>query len=618
MEPIALDTETYLFENGSQAPKIVCLQWDSGIGRNIVIGAAIVPFVRSILEHAIKEKVSIIGANIAYDMAVFGSLDASLIPLIFKTYDAGAIQCVIIRQRLLDICTGSNRGNYGLDDLVQRHAVPMSIDKQNPWRLKYSELDGIPVVEWPPEAVQYAIDDPTATRLVGEAQSVKAQRLFYDSFEAEAARQTSYDFALHLMSCWGMRTQEDRIKKLLKNTKAEIEKLEPTLIAAGVMTAKRTKIMKAIHGRIEKFFNSEDLEIPLTDGKNPKTKADKETIKKCNDPVLKKIVRHSYLVKMKSTYILKLVEGLQGNIHARFHTLGAKTGRTSSSKPNLQNQSRDGGIRECFVPRDGFDFISADYDCQELRTLAQACLDLCGYSTLAKSFQEDPDYDPHTGFASDIMGWEYKDAMKRRNKGDEEVKKKRQEAKAANFGFPGGLGIQTFKVYAQNTWGAQFNDAEAQEIKNQWFVQRPEMQEYFKNAKWVAEAGTLTQLRSGRVRGDVSFCTGANSYFQGLASEASKTAVYLVSKACYAEPDSPLYGCRPVALVHDEIIIEAPSSYSHEAAQELQRLMVIAMEMWCPDIPARATPIISSCWSKNAEPVYDKNTNRLIPWDLEQ
>src|SRR5579864_378616 len=43
------------------------------------------------------------------------------------------------------------------------------------WRLRYSELDGIPVSQWPPEARQYAIDDASWARKAYEWQEGRRQ-----------------------------------------------------------------------------------------------------------------------------------------------------------------------------------------------------------------------------------------------------------------------------------------------------------------------------------------------------------------------------------------------------------------------------------------------------------
>lgn len=614
--PLAFDTETHLFSNGNRAPKVVCLQYDDGENRNILTGPTLVEFARAMLQEATEGR-TIVGQNTAFDMAVLAAADASLLPDIFAAYDAGSVQCTRTRERLLDLAKGKTgphtrqRSYYSMDSLVKRRNLPIEVDKTNPWRLRYNELDGVPVEEWPPEAVQYAIDDPTATNLIFESQRLDALAIEYEGFETEAARQAAYDFALNLMSCWGVRTSQERVKELLRRTQSRIDVLEPYLIENKVMSPKRTKNMSTIKARVRLAFEKEGRKVPETD--KGATKTDKETLEQCHDEVLEAVVEHAYLTKLKSTYVLKLIEGINGNIHASFHVLGADTGRTSSSGPNLQNQSKKGGVRECFVPREGFVYVGADYDAQELRTLAQAALDLCQHSNLAKRFKQDPGFDPHTAFAAGMMGWTYEAAMRRKEAGDKEVKDLRQRAKAANFGFPGGLGAKNFRSYARG-YGVKLNLEQATEIRNAWFEQWPEMHDYFLHVKWVADSGKLRQLRSGRIRGNVGFTDGANSYFQGLASEASKTAVYLVSKACYSEPENPLFGCRPVMLVHDEIIIEAPESYAHEAAMELERQMVKAMDMWCPDIPASATPALARCWSKDTEPIWVEG--RLVPWDL--
>ena len=47
---LAFDTETHLFSNGNMAPPIVCLQWDSGSDRQILVGNDILPFARQMLK----------------------------------------------------------------------------------------------------------------------------------------------------------------------------------------------------------------------------------------------------------------------------------------------------------------------------------------------------------------------------------------------------------------------------------------------------------------------------------------------------------------------------------------------------------------------------------------
>jgi len=130
--------------------------------------------------------------------------------------------------------------------------------------------------------------------------------------------------------------------------------------------------------------------------------------------------------------------------------------------------------------------------------------------------------------------------------------------------------------------------------------------------------GRVDQLFSDRIRGGCYYNAAANSFFQGLGADAAKRALYLVSRACYAEPGSVLYGSRPIAFVHDEIILEtADTPRAHDVAVELGRVMVEGANEFLPNVPARVEPLLARCWSKRAKPTYDTN-GRLVPWQLKE
>lgn len=59
-----------------------------------------------------------------------------------------------------------------------------------------------------------------------------------------------------------------------------------------------------------------------------------------------------------------------GRIHPSFNTLGADTGRFSSSDPNFQNISKKGGLRNLMLADEGKTIVVADYDQMELRMFA--------------------------------------------------------------------------------------------------------------------------------------------------------------------------------------------------------------------------------------------------------
>ncbi len=79
--------------------------------------------------------------------------------------------------------------------------------------------------------------------------------------------------------------------------------------------------------------------------------------------------------KLRSTYVNSLLDGLSnGRIYGSFNQTGTRTGRLSSSGPNLQNipQRREEGrkIRRGFIAPEGTTLVKADADQLELKMMA--------------------------------------------------------------------------------------------------------------------------------------------------------------------------------------------------------------------------------------------------------
>jgi len=126
-------------------------------------------------------------------------------------------------------------------------------------------------------------------------------------------------------------------------------------------------------------FDKVGLGYPLT----PKTKKPsfrKTFLESINHPVSKAVqeVRHS--TKLRDTFIRSYIKEAHvgGRIHGQFHPMrnegyGTRSGRLSSSNPNLQNipiRSILGAlIRSCFVPEVGDNWIRYDYEQIEYRLL---------------------------------------------------------------------------------------------------------------------------------------------------------------------------------------------------------------------------------------------------------
>lgn len=273
-------------------------------------------------------------------------------------------------------------------------------------------------------------------------------------------------------------------------------------------------------------------------------------------------------------------------------------------------------VRQCFVPRPGYVFIQGDYPSLELHTLGQACLDLVGYSTLATSINAG--IDPHTALAAKILGMSYEQGAKLKKSKDKDFDMARQTAKVANFGLPGGLGVEKFVFFAKKSYKVVLTPERAKELKQQWLAQWPEMKEYFAFIRKLVDnpkkLATLRHLRSNRWRSGATYTAAANSFFQGLGADAACHALWLVQKECYAVPTSPLFGTRCVNFVHDEIIAESPVDVAPEAAVRLGQVMADGANPWLPGCPFEPIEtLLMTRWSKSAEPLKDAN-GRLTPW----
>ncbi|MDA4133037.1 MAG: DNA polymerase, partial [Thaumarchaeota archaeon] len=313
----------------------------------------------------------------------------------------------------------------------------------------------------------------------------------------------------------------------------------------------------------------------------------------------------------------------KGTIHPIHSRPGmAATTRTTESNPNTQNWGTGWGPRECIVPRAGTVFIQADYPQLELKTLAQTCIDLFGFSAMADAINAGQDL--HLKFAAVVLGITYEEAE--RTKKNKDVKNARDLGKVNNFGRPGGLGDKNLVAYAKKNFGISLGKTQeesiekAREMKEQWFAAFPEMKLYFEYMSNLCNTpsglGEIVIPRSKQLRGGAMYCALCNTPFQGLGAVCSGRALWLIAKACYVDRSSVLFGSRNVFHVHDENILECPDDdLVHERAMELARLMDVGANEYLVDVPMKTDPQAMRKWSKEAFTL--KRHGRIVAWDEE-
>lgn len=659
---VAFDTETELIRPAKQAAELVCISYQRpGFDPQLVHAGGIDD--RAALELVtswLTTDTLIVGHNVAYDNAVLCHKWPHLIPLVFRAYDEDRVDDTMLRQKLLDIAEGCYRGklhkfskevvqedgtvevvtgarweqhNYGLADLTRR-CLGRILEKDE-WRLRYGEFKNTPITQWPDGARLYPLEDARATLDVFTLQTV------HEEYIEDRFRQSRAAWALFLTQTWGLRTHEPGVDKLERETIAALAEIEGGLKDAGLVRRDGSRDTRRAQARMVAACKAAGRPVRLTAGGEKQLKEfkaaaeestggiadtvyeaiaakggvslDSDACEASDDAILEDYAELTSLKAVLNKDLPMLRAGVTYPVHTSFNL--TNSGRVSSSRPNVQNPRRLPGIREAFIPRAGKVYAQADFAALELHGLAQVCLSLFGESELARILNAG--VDPHTDFAATMMGIPYEEAVALYDAGDKKFENERQTAKSAAFGFCGGLGPDKFCLFARKSYQVTLTRDRAKELKVQWVSRLPEMQRFFAyNGEDMNDEGEgiIRQLFSNRWRGGCRYTAKCNGWIQGIGSDAAKRATYLVSRACYAEPDSVLYGSRIVNMIHDELLVEVnDDEYAHDKAVEMSRLMEIGANEFLPDVPTHAKPQLARCWSKKAKAVYDKG-GRLVPW----
>jgi len=574
--PIVVDTETHLIAPYNQAPRIVSTAISRAPGSVEVCRGSDV--LADVVREPRRFPGQLVGHNVAFDLACIGANRPEVLPKIFEAYEADRITDTMIRQQLCDLGYGIGLGRpYDLASVryrIDRVEVPKGADT---WRTRYAELDGIDPSEWPEEAYRYAADDVVHPRVIYEAQEK------YPEWIGDQHRQARAAFALRLVACWGLVPNPERVQAWKVNVESEYRDLEATLRGAGLLSPRGNRDTKRARERLIEASVSEGFSLDPTASGEVSLSADQ--CRKSHDPVLLAYARIGE-VKALLSKDLKILE--RPICHTRWGL--AASGRVTSTDPNIQNFGRGGGVRECFEAPPGYVFAIADYSTLELRTLAQAQIAIFGSSRLGEAISAGVDV--HLDLASTLLGMSYAEALARYGAGDADVKRYRQIAKGANFGFPGGLGAGAMVGYVRASTGGRvvLSIDESRSLREAW-LRRWDMDPYFRWVRSHTDHGRpITQLYSGRVRGGCGFTDGANTLFQGLAADLAKHALFQTVKACYVEGvDDRLLGCRVVNFVHDEIDLLVREDRADEAGKALRAIMIEAGRVWCPDVPIDAS-----------------------------
>ena len=383
------------------------------------------------------------------------------------------------------------------------------------------------------------------------------------------------------MEFYGVKADTDGIREFGNTLCGEIEGLEQQIYfrAGKQFNIASPKQLGAV------LF--EDLGLPS--GKKTKTgystNADVLENLRDKDPIIDMIIMYRQYTKLQSTYVEGLLKAVSadGRIHSVFKQTETRTGRISSTEPNLQNipvrTELGRNMRKFFVSEKGRTLIDADYSQIELRILAH----LSGDKNMQESFISGKDI--HTSTAAQVFGMPE----------DMVTPEMRRAAKAVNFGIV--YGISAFSLAKD----IDVSVAKADRYIKSYLSNFPKVKEFMDKAVADAESKGYSETIFGRRRyipelaaknkNIQSFGKRAamNAPVQGAAADIIKIAMVKVFRRLRDEKlDAHL-----ILQIHDELIIEASEKDAARAAQVLGEEMRNAVKL---DIPLTADVEMGKSW----------------------
>lgn len=319
---------------------------------------------------------------------------------------------------------------------------------------------------------------------------------------------------------------------------------------------------------------------------NKKRTTDKEYLSKYKSsyPIIDKILEYKMLSKIYGTYIVGLEEFIHSDnkIHTIFNQTLTRTGRLSSSYPNLQNiptrYEYAKLIRKAFIPTNDC-IMSSDYSQIELRILAH----LSKVPKLIEAFKSGIDI--HTKTAMEIF-----------NVSESSVNSEmRRQAKAVNFGIL--YGISGFGL-SENL---DMRIVDAKEFINRYFQAFPGIKEYMDsvvaNAKDIGYVKTIMDRKrtidelynTNYMIRQTGERIALNTPIQGSSADIIKKAMIEL----FDKMNEMNLKSKMILQIHDELIFDV----AKEEEETLRNLVKEVMENTCKlEVPLEVEISTGSNW----------------------
>lgn len=290
--------------------------------------------------------------------------------------------------------------------------------------------------ETPPERNGWHQVDPTCSVMLTYAASdvldtAPLDRLLPQHPEALLERERAIQRSVSLVSTKGFQLDRDRVHD--KHAEFTTNRANALALCASLGMPEPGSPTKVAARLIEL-----NAPVPLTKQGNPSVRAGVvEPWAKQDDEIgqaVRALLDYRHWAQGLSLILnpwLALVDHGDGRVRSTIYTLGADTGRMSSVRQNMQQISKEGGLRECIAADPGTALISADFSGVEIRVFAA----LSGDPGLKAMIEED---DANPGQKLDLH-WR----IARMVYGPDATKANRYNVKSDVFGRLYGGGVET-------------------------------------------------------------------------------------------------------------------------------------------------------------------------------
>lgn len=282
-------------------------------------------------------------------------------------------------------------------------------------------------------------------------------------------------------------------------------------------------------------------------------------------PVIDQILKYRTYAKLLSTYVDGLLnaQAADGRVHSTFIQTEARTGRISSTEPNLQNipirTELGSRLRGFFVAGEDKELVDADYSQIELRILAH----ITGDEAMQQAFLHGADI--HRSTAAKIYHIPE----------SEVTPQLRSASKAINFGIMYGKGAYSLSK------DLDVSVKEADNFLKTYLATFPKVDGYMQDCIAHAKEKGYVETLFGRRRALPELASSnfqvrasgermaRNTPIQGTAADIIKLAMVHVWQRLRDEK----LEARLLLQVHDELIVEAPEAEVEEVKRVLREEM---------------------------------------------